>query len=192
MKKRFIMAALAAALTISQGMSVFAAGSIHSGSSVDSDYDIGKRNEEVWGTKAGNSQNLTVENGDGRIKVSLATGEAATAGLPEQVVSSIQSINSGAALDTATGNTELAGYKTLTGTQAVVTRSAADDQVVTGQTEISIYVPNLTSSLNNVQILFYDNATGRWSVLAPVSVDMASKTVRVNINGSGTFAVVYK
>lgn len=192
MKKRFIMAALAAALTISQGMSVFAAGSIHAGSSVDSDYDIGKRNEEVWGTKAGNSQNLTVENGDGRIKVSLATGEAATAGLPEQVVSSIQSINSGAALDTATGNTELAGYKTLTGTQAVVTRSAADNQVVTGQTEISIYVPNLAGSLNNVQILFYDNATGRWSVLAPVSVDMASKTVRVNINGSGTFAVVYK
>ena len=192
MKKRFIMAALAATLTISQGMSVFAAGSIHSGSSVDSDYDIGKRNEDVWGTKAENGQNLTVENGDGHIKVSLAAGEAATAGLPEQVVSSIQSINSGAALDTATGNTELSGYKTLTGTQAVVTRSAADDQVVTGQTELSIYVPNLTGSLNNVQILFYDNATGRWSVLTPVSVDTASKTIRVNISGSGTFAVGYK
>ena len=54
------------------------------------------------------------------------------------------------------------------------------------------YVPNLVSNVNNVQVLFYDNATGQWQLIPAVKVDPVTKTVAVNVPGSGTLSVVYK
>lgn len=208
MKKKLVIAVMAAALAVSQGVTTFAAGSISTDADVDSDYDAGKRNDEVWGNsgtgtntgmntgtggvQVGGTTDSTGSTGSSSVQVGLATGDAATAGLPGTVVTSIQAINAGTSLSAAINDPSMADYKTLTATQAVVTTSAATKEVVTGTTEISIFVPNLTSTLSNVQILFYENATGRWSLITPTSIDAAAKTIRVNINGSGTFAVVYK
>ena len=53
-------------------------------------------------------------------------------------------------------------------------------------------MPNLVSNVNNVQVLFYDNATGQWQLIPAVKVDPVTKTVAVNVPGSGTLSVVYK
>ena len=66
------------------------------------------------------------------------------------------------------------------------------NQPKTGEVAVSLYVPNLVQGLNNVQVLFYDNATGLWKLINPANVDVANKKITVNISGSGSFSVVYK
>lgn len=147
----------------------------------------------------------------GDTAVGFAMGTAATAGLPNEIVTEIGKINSGASLDeitptislvqynAQTGQTDvleqsvgLSSYSALTGTHAIITKDASTAAVKTGAVEVSLYVPNLLDSLEGVSVLFYDNATGRWVLLQPIRVDAAAKTVTVNVSGSGTLSVVYK
>lgn len=128
----------------------------------------------------------------GDTAVGFAPSVAATAGLPENVVSAINEINAGKPLNEAVQNLDLAGYNALTGTHAIVTMDANTGAVKTGAVEVSLYVPNLVENLANVQVLFYDNATGQWELLPAVKVDPVTKTVAVNVPGSGTLSVVYK
>ena len=128
----------------------------------------------------------------GDTAIGFAMGVAATAGLPNAVVSSIEAINAGQDLATVTTDVDLTGYSALTGTHAIITKDASTAAVKTGVVEVSLYVPNLLDSLEGVSVLFYDNATGRWVLLQPIRVDAAAKTVTVNVSGSGTLSVVYK
>ena len=128
----------------------------------------------------------------GDTAVSFADSAAATAGLPSDVVSAINDINAGRPLNQVVQGVDLTGYNALTGTHAIITKEAATGAVKTGAVEVSLYVPNLVSNVNNVQVLFYDNATGQWQLIPAVKVDPVTKTVAVNVPGSGTLSVVYK
>ena len=46
--------------------------------------------------------------------------------------------------------------------------------------------------LGNVQVLFYNNLTGTWTVIQPTRIDTASKMLYFNIPNSGTVSVIYK
>lgn len=146
--------------------------------------------------------------------ISFANGSAATAGLPEATVDTIGRINNGEQLSSIiTGldltkyqaiqdgkvvglstapQMDLTGYYALTGTHAIVTKNAATGLVMDTPTETVIYVPNLVDGLNEVSVLYYDNATGRWLLLPVTKVDPVSKLVYVNVTGSGTLSVIYK
>ena len=128
----------------------------------------------------------------GDTAVGFASSVAATAGLPENVVSAINEINAGKPLAEAVQTLDLTGYNALTGTHAIITMDANTGAVKTGAVEVSLYVPNLVENLANVQVLFYDNATGQWQLIPAVKVDPVTKTVAVNVPGSGTLSVVYK
>ena len=128
----------------------------------------------------------------GDTAVGFAPSVAATAGLPENVVSAINEINAGKPLTEAVQTLDLTGYNALTGTHAIITMDANTGAVKTGAVEVSLYVPNLVENLANVQVLFYDNATGQWQLIPAVKVDPVTKTVAVNVPGSGTLSVVYK
>ena len=128
----------------------------------------------------------------GDTAVGFAPSAAATSGLPENVVSAINEINAGKPLNEAVQNLDLTGYNALTGTHAIVTMDASTGAVKTGAVEVSLYVPNLVENLANVQVLFYDNAAGQWELIPAVKVDPVTKTVAVNVPGSGTLSVVYK
>lgn len=128
----------------------------------------------------------------GDTAVGFAPSAAATAGLPETVVSEINGINSGRPLNEVIPDVDLTGYNALTGTHAIVTMDANTGAVKTGNVEVSLYVPNLVGNLAEVQVLFYDNAKGQWQLIPAVKVDPVTKTVAVNVPGSGTLSVVYK
>lgn len=124
--------------------------------------------------------------------VGFVRGENATAGLPENVVGMINNINAGQPLETALNTSSLAGYHALTGTHAISVKNAATGEAAVGNVEMSLYVPNLVNGLDSVSILFYDNATGNWVLIPASKIDLTTKTVTVNVTGSGTLAVVYK
>lgn len=128
----------------------------------------------------------------GDTAVGFAGDAAATAGLPEAIVSEINGINDGKPLSEVVKAVDLAGFFALTGTHAILTMDAKSGSVKVGAVEVSLYVPNLVESLANVQILFYDNATGSWKLIKALKVDPVTKTVAVNVPGSGTLSVVYK
>ena len=128
----------------------------------------------------------------GDTAVSYATGVAATAGLPETAVAAINGINEGKALSDVVKDVDVSGYKALTSTNAIVTKDATTGTVKTGAVEVTLYVPNLVDGLQNVSVLFYDNVTGKWTLLPVTKVDPATKTVVTTITGSGTYTVVYK
>lgn len=116
----------------------------------------------------------------------------AVVGLPESVVASINGINSGSSLNGLIVNLDLAGYNALIGTHAIMTRDSATNAEKVGAVEVPLYIPNLVDGLGTVQVLFYDNMLSQWRLLSPVSVDVASKTIKVSVPNSGTLTVVYK
>lgn len=128
----------------------------------------------------------------GNTAISFAVGEAATAGLPEAAVAAINGINAGNTLSDVVKDVDVTGYKALTGTNAIVTKDVTTGEAKTGATEVTLYVPNLVDGLQNVSVLFYDNVTGKWTLLPVTKVDPVTKTVVTTITGSGTYTVVYK
>ena len=210
MKKRWLGILLTAALVAAQPTSAFAAPSPNTNVSVD-DGDSNGYNDDsstsskTTGTGAASSTGTTSANAVsvegasasgtavvGDTQVGFATGEAATAGLPAQTVAAINAINAGTTLTEAVKDVDLSGYSALTSVQAIVAKDVNTNQPKTGEVAVSLYVPNLVQGLNNVQVLFYDNATGLWKLINPANVDVANKKITVNISGSGSFSVVYK
>lgn len=218
MKKRWLGIFLTAALAVSQPAATFAAPSPNTNVNFDdgdSDgyYDNSTANNQTAGTNTVNNAGTNAANNAGTgtantasvegasesgtavigdTQVGFATGEAATAGLPAQTVEAINAINAGTALTEAVKDVDLNGYSALTAVQAIVAKDVNSNQPKTGDVAISLYVPNLIQNLNNVQVLFYDNATGLWRLINPTVVDAANKKITVNISGSGSFSVVYK
>lgn len=211
MRKRITTIALVAALAASQAVISYAANSPGTGPVIgggDSDYDIGERVDRVLGKgTVGTAQGVnTVQisktgittNSKGQVIVGdtalelIAGDERAVAGLPESTVTTINGINSGSPLNGVVPGTNLEGYSALISTHAIVTKDATTDTEKAGMVEVPLYVPNLVDGLGEVQVLFYNNLTGTWTVIQPNRVDAASKTIWFNIPNSGTLSVIYK
>lgn len=222
MKKRITTLAVIAALAASQAVCSYAASSPGTGPVIgnnggDSNYDIGERVDSVLGkgtsTVTGSGQGAnTVGIGVGQTAGGTAVttnsrGQAvvgdtalefvqgsggAVSGLPEAVVNAINGINSGQPLNQVIQDVDLAGYNALVGTHAIVTKDAATNAEKAGQVEVPLYIPNLVDGLGEVQVLFYNNLTGTWTVIQPTRVDAASKMIWFNIPNSGTLSVIYK
>lgn len=110
--------------------------------------------------------------------VSAAVGEAKTAGLPAGAVETINALNNGS-LASVPG-VDVSGKAAYGATVAL--RAEAGNQAAT------LYVSTLPES-GVVQILFYNNATGQWSIIS-ASVDAATKTVNFVVPYSGTAIVI--
>ena len=207
MRKRITTIALVAALAASQSVCTFAANSpgtgpvISDGGSDGSSYDAGTRtnttaktgtttNTVQFGGGVQNSRGQAVV-GDTALELVKDTGSA-VAGLPESVVNAINGINSGRPLNEAVPGVDLTGYSALVGTQAIVTKDASTNAEKAGAVEVPMYIPNLVDGLGNVQVLFYNNLTGTWTVIQPTRIDTASKMLYFNIPNSGTVSVIYK
>lgn len=219
MKKKAVMIAMAAALTVSQYAPVFAANSPGTGvvaPSSDGDdgisdhgYHAGSSSSSAGSaamTPGGQtasqvtspSEKGTASHSGGQAVVGdtgiefVQGNDSAVNGLPGNVVSSIQTINSGNSLSQAGTGLDLNGYNALVGTTAVMTYQAGTRVEKTGATDMPLYVPNLVNGLGTVQVLFYNNMTSKWELLNPTSVDVSNKMVHVTIPNSGTFSIVYK
>ena len=107
-------------------------------------------NADVTTTNAasGAAQNVTVnERGQaviGDAALEIATGEAATAGLPNDVTNSINAINGGQALNTAGTGVDTAGYAALTQSNAIVIKDAQTNQVTISAGELPDSTPIMT------------------------------------------------
>lgn len=128
----------------------------------------------------------------GDTALELVQGGGATVGLPEAVVNTINGINAGQTLSNVVPGVDLTGYNALTGTHAIMTRVPGTATEKLGSAQTPLYVPNLIDGLGTVQVLYFNNHTGRWELLTPSSIDVASKTLWVTIPGSGTLSVVYR
>ena len=190
MKKKVLAAFMVAAMAAAMPMSALA----YSSSSTDSTYTTTPTPSGTTTTTEDGKSLTTNGAGSNTADVSavFAVGNAETAGLPETVVSSINSINSGTDLSAAVGNPDLAGYAALTKTAAVVLQDATTKGVANKETTVTLYIPNLVEGLQNVKILYYENATGQWKVVDPAAIDFSKKTVTFNMYGSGTVTVIHK
>lgn len=197
MKKKVVSLILTVALSAAIPFSALAAWSPSGGSSSGGGSSTTKTTTTPTGTPTTtvDGQSLAT-NGAGSqvsdVEAKFAVGQGQTAGLPEQVVSSISSINAGADLSTAVGNAELEGYSALVKTAAIVLKDKTTNTVANQEVAVSLYIPNLISGLQNVKILCYENATGLWKVIEPTSINYENKTVTFNMYGSGTVVVIHK
>ena len=180
MKKKVLATFLVAAMVAVMPVSALAANNPTTNSGITTTTEDGKSL-----TTNGAGSNTA------NISAVFAVGTSETAGLPVAVVSSINSINSGASLATAVGNPDLAGYSALTKTAAVVLQDTATKGVANQEATVTIYIPNLVEGLQNVKILYYENATGLWKVVDPTAIDFNKKTVTFTMFGSGTVTVIH-
>ncbi len=113
-----------------------------------------------------------------------------TAGLPEKVVASINSINQGGSISDATGLKEFAEYKAMDKTMAIITTDA-NGKIADIPTKVSIYVPNIIEG-KDIKVIAYANITGTWAAIPVHSINYQTKTMDITINGSSTICVIYK
>ena len=100
------------------------------------------------------------------------------------VIEEINTINAGVEpLYRTIGTNNMVGYVPLAPVQAAV---------VSGSTTVTMYVPNLVEGLNDVQILYYNQATHTWELMAPSSINYATKEISVTLSGTTPFTIVYK
>lgn len=185
MKKKLAAYALVLALAAVQTTSVFAYGSKGSSGLITANGDVTLERQNTASANDGKVY--------GDAKINFPTdNNTATAGLPQTTVAQINSINSGASLADAIKDVDLNNYYALGETHAAVVTNKNTGAASLETVPVTVYVPNLVEGLNNIQILFYNNATGRWELLTPSAVNYAAKTVTLNVTGSGTLSVVYK
>ncbi len=110
--------------------------------------------------------------------VSLATGEAKTAGLPAETVAVIEAVDSGNLA--AVPGVDTIG-KTAYGVSAAV-RAEEGNKLVT------LYVSDLPAG-STAQILFYNNSTGTWTVIS-ATVNPEGNRVTFIAPYSGTAIVI--
>lgn len=199
MKKKVLATFLVAAMVTAMPASALAAGSPSTSSSDGGSYTT----TATAGSSAGSGTATTTEDGKSltangagsntaSVSAVFAVGNAETAGLPEAVVASINSINSGVDLAVAVGNPDLAGYAALTKTAAVILQDTATKGVANQEATVTLYIPNLIEGLGDVKILYFENATGQWKVVDPAAIDFSKKTVTFTMFGSGTVTVIHK
>lgn len=178
-------------------MSVLAAKSPSTSSSSDDDayYTTTTTPASGFTDNTTDGKSLTT-NGAGalteNVAAAFAVGAAEVAGLPEAVVASINNINTGANLATAVGNQDLVGYAALTTTSAVVLQDKTTNTAADKEVTVTLYIPNLIEGLQDVKVLYYENATGLWKVVNPLAIDFSKKTITFNMFGSGTVTVIHK
>ena len=198
MKKKALAILLTAALVAAMPLSAMAAGSSSTGSSGGG----GGRKTITTSTTPTDTPTTMADgqslatNGAGSqaadVTATFAVGAAQTAGLPEAVAASIAGINAGNNLAAAVDNAVLEGYAALTKTSAIVLNDKATNTVANKEVSVTLYIPNLISSLENVKILYFENATSQWKVVEPTAVDFVNKTVTFTMYGSGTVTVIHK
>lgn len=195
MKKKIAILMLTAALAASQGMTAMAARSSSSSSSVYTSTTTSTADSNPTGfvsstgSVSDNGRSITI----GESKFHMVAGaKDQVAGLPQSIVTSINSINAGTDLTQAGTGLDLTGYKALVKTTAMMLFDKTTGLEKKTPSEIPLYVPNLVDGLGDVQVLFYNNFTGRWQMIKPTSVDYSKKEVKFSLPCSGTYTIVYK
>ena len=161
MKKKVVTAAMVAALVLAQSTAAFAARSTSTGPMMIDEVSI--TGSGITTPSYGGQATI------GDTSVSFVKGSShAVAGLPTGIVETISAINRNKTeLAKAGTGIDLSGYNALVGTYAVMTYKAGTTIEKTGNVTMSVYVPNLTAGLGDVEVLFYNNMTGRWPLLKP-------------------------
>ena len=112
------------------------------------------------------------------VYVNIVSGAAETAGLPQEVVDTIKSLNAGADV-AAVG---LTGYTGVGGTRAVIAKNEAGADA---PAQISMKVDALVGAAG-AAVVYYNNNTGRWEVGNVLSFDAATGIVTFVVPGSVT------
>lgn len=191
MKNKLVATALVVGMLAAQTLCVYGASSTTTGTTVTTSGSSSSGNTVTTTSTPVATVTTTVASSNG--SASAATTESVVASLPTEVAAvataAVQAIDSGAMLnEVVTANVSLDNYFTLTATSAISVEKSADATAV----NVPIYVPNLVGNFAQIEILFMDSETGLWTVLPLTAIDLASKTVSVDLPGSGIYTVVYK
>lgn len=203
MKKKGIVV-LSCILSMAMTVGVFAATSIHGGIGSKISGIIRGNGSQNNGSskivKRGVTKNANKEQSyttavhfvgasDGGHAATAAPGSE-TKGLPEKIVANINSINSGESVSETTGLKNLAGYRAMDKTAAIIT---TDDKgkIADVPTRLTLYVPNIVEG-KDIKVIAYSNITGKWSEVPVHGINYQKKTIDITVNGSSTVCVIYK
>lgn len=161
MKKRLFGAILAAVLVVSQAVTVFAAGSKIAGVSTAGD-SVG-----YYTVAEGTAQAFSYLADDVAEKILAVNGGSAS-------LASIADMTPGI-------RASLAGKRMITD---FFNLSAENGGVKTadGKYLVSLEVTSITSSMTGIQILYYNTATGTWSVITPSDVAYADQVITFTVD----------
>lgn len=195
MKIRYQAGILAAALSLSMMTMAFAAGSAGTGMAGGGGGSSSRPNKIGGGTYSSSTSATgpaATTGTSGTLSGSSSTGSGVS--FSDNFGSSIDGnkiaqVNEGlSTIQSLPSDSDLTGYNPLVRIQNMTTTAPADGQ----PTQVSIYVPNLVSGLNNIQILIQNPSTGKWELVMPTAVNTEAKTVTVSLNYAGPVTVVYK
>lgn len=120
-----------------------------------------------------------------------ADGSSSTAGLSQQTIDQFQTIDASKSM--AGVLPQSAGYAVQANINLNV-YDTATGAAVTGSQVVPIKWTGLTQAMNagNLMVGYYDNATGQYILVPIVSIDYATQTINIRVNGSGTVRILTK
>ena len=120
-----------------------------------------------------------------------ADGSSSTAGLSQQTLEQFQTIDASKSM--AGVLPQSAGYAVQANINLNV-YDTATGAAVTGSQVVPIKWTGLTQAMNagNLMVGYYDNATGQYILVPIVSIDYATQTINIRVNGSGTARILTK
>lgn len=180
-----------AATSVSGGSSYYGTSNTSGRSSGGSGSSSPRVRRSATGTTTTSAPGTVSKSLDVAIETTIVSGEAATAGLPKELVDKINAINNGGNLKDILERADLEGYTALGKTSAIVSKDATTKTVKDVKSDNIINIPNLVAGLNKPIVLFYNNATGKWEILTITNIDTTKRDIAVTIPGSGTFIVAY-
>lgn len=170
MKKRLLGTLLAAALVVTQAVSVFAAGS-----------------KTTQATPSGDSV--------GKYEMTEGTKENFSEVTSHKVLDKILAVNEGTATLESIAEqaeelkTELQG-KTLVTKFFDLTPVDGGVKTEDGKYKVTFTVPNLTESLKNVKLLHYSTVRNVWEVITPSDVNYTNKQITAEFTDLSPVAVI--
>ncbi len=175
MKKKLFGTILAAALIVSQAMTVFAAGESKSGQMSLVGESAGKY--ELAEATADNLPDLAAEAPDVMAKIEAVNSGAATLQSVAELAPELA--------DALAGKVLLGNFKDLVPVNGGV-------QVEGGKYKVELSVPSLSDNVSEVGLLHYSTDRKTWEIVDPENVDYANKEVTAIFEDLSPVAVIGK
>lgn len=188
MRKKIMVTLMAAVMTVSSAVSVFAAGSRTANVTVSEGFTVAASIQETASFKELKAAEPKVAEAIEAVN----KGTADMGSFKEQLTSMLEGITDETAKASLNEVIKAVDGKDFVTGFFDVTADASVEKNANGKYEVTMSVPGITADTKDVQLLHYSTARSLWEVVDPSKVDAEAKTITAEFEDLSPIAIIAK